>query len=128
LDRVHGSQYKVKKGPGLKRAFPFDFYFDSKATAYLVTLPPASVHSLAEALLFHPMPLQLFRPLHSFLAVLQSDVPLQLFTPAQCTDMLSAACTKVIGALIANNAAAALAMAIADLKLDDMVFPLTIEQ
>jgi hypothetical protein len=79
------------------------------------------MHSLAEGLAFQPMPLQLFMPLHSFLAVLQSDVPLQLLMPAQCTDM-SSACATVMGALTANKAAAALAIAIADLKLVDMKF------
>jgi hypothetical protein len=79
------------------------------------------MHSLAEAFAFQPMPLQLFMPLHSFLAVLQSDVPLQLLMPAQCTDM-SSACATVIGALTANKAAAALAIAMADLKLVDMAF------
>jgi hypothetical protein len=76
---------------------------------------------LADAFMFQPMPLQLFMPLQSFLAVLQSDVPLQLLTPAQCTDMSSAWAT-VRGALTANKAAAALAMARADLKWIDMEY------
>jgi hypothetical protein len=113
---------KLRKGPEIDAGQSLLRFF-----AYLTTLPPAAVHSLAEALLFQPMPLQLFWPLHSFLAVLQSDVPLQLFRPAQCTDMSSAAWATVRGAPMANKAAAALAMAIADLKLDDMVFPLTKE-
>jgi hypothetical protein len=91
--------------------------------SYLTTVPPAAVHSLADDFMFQPMPLQLFIPLHSFLAVLQSDVPLQLLMPAQCTDM-SSACATVMGALTANMAAAALAMAMADLKVVDMVIPI----
>jgi hypothetical protein len=84
------------------------------------------VHSLAEDFMFQPIPLQLLRPLHSFWAVLQSEVPLQLFTPEHLTDM-SSACAMVIGALIANKAAAVLAIARADLKVVDMVFPLKIK-
>jgi hypothetical protein len=95
--------------------------------AYLTTLPPAALQSLAESFMFQPWPLQLFMPLHSFLAVLQSDVPLQLLIPEHLTAMSSAACATVRGAPTANKAAAALAMAIADLKLDDMVFPLTVK-
>jgi hypothetical protein len=91
--------------------------------AYLTTVPPAAVHSLADDFMFQPMPLQLFMPLHSFLAVLQSEVPLQLLMPAQCT-VISAAWATVIGAVTANMAAAALAMAIADLKVVDMEFPI----
>ena len=45
-----------------------------------VRLPPALVQA-AFVMSLKPMPLQLFMPLQSFLAVLQSDVPLQLFTP-----------------------------------------------
>ena len=93
------------------------------AAAYLTTEPPASVQALADALLFQPWPLQLFWPLHSFLAVLQSEVPLQLFTPAQWTDMSSAAWTVVTMPPMANRAAAVVANAIADLNLDCMVFP-----
>ena len=61
-------------------------------------------------------------PLQSFFAVLQSEVPLQLLMPAQWTDMSSAWAT-VRGALMANKAAAALAIATADLNVVDMVFP-----
>jgi hypothetical protein len=94
--------------------------------AYLTTVPPAEVHSWAEDFMFQPMPLQLLRPLHSFLAVLQSDVPLQVFTPEHLTDM-SSACAMVMGVLIANKAAAVLAIARADLKVVDMVIPLMIK-
>jgi hypothetical protein len=95
---------------------------------YFTTLPPAAVHSLAEAFVFQPWPLQLFWPLHSLVAVLQSDVPLQLLTPEHFTDMSLAAWAVVTVAPMANKAAAALAIAIADLKLEDIVFPLAVEQ
>ncbi len=77
--------------------------------------------------MFQPWPLQLFMPLHSFLAVLQSELPLQLLMPEHLTLMSAAAWAVVSGALTAHKAAAALAIATADLKLDDMVFPLTIK-
>jgi hypothetical protein len=116
MDVISFSVFSVD-GPQPIRAF------SQLMGVYLTTLPPAALHSLADAFAFQPMPLQLFNPLHSFLAVLQSEVPLQLLMPAQCTDM-SSACATVIGALTANRAAAALAMARVVLKLLVMVFVL----
>ena len=52
---------------------------------YFATMPPAALQSASDFLPTQPMPLQLFWPLQSFFAVLQSAVPLQLFTPVQCT-------------------------------------------
>jgi len=62
------------------------------------------------------------------LAVLQSEVPLQLFRPAHLTDMSPAAWAVVRGALMANRAAAVLARATADLNLDDMDVPLKVSE
>jgi hypothetical protein len=97
-------------------------------TSYLTTVPPAAVHSFSDALAFQPMPLQLLRPLHSLLAVLQSEWPLQLFTPAHLTVMLSACAVVVTTAPMENRAAAVLAKTMADLILDDMVWSLTVKQ
>lgn len=89
-------------------------------------MPPAEVQSLAEALDTQPWPLQLFMPLQSFLAVLQSEDPLQLFTPVHLTDMVSAAFAVVAvvsAAPMENRAAAVLAMAKADLNWVCMMGP-----
>ena len=56
-----------------------------------------------------PVPLQLFMPLQLFFADLHSDVPLQEFTPAQCTVAASAA-TDTVANPDVNNIAAAAAM------------------
>jgi hypothetical protein len=52
--------------------------------------------------------------LHPFFAVLHSLLPLQLLMPAHFTDPVSAATAKEKLTLEANNAAAAVAMAIPD--------------
>jgi hypothetical protein len=68
-------------------------------------------------------------PLQSFLAVLQSEWPLQLFRPAHLTDMSAAWAVLVTLVPTANSAAAALATAMADLNLEeDMVFPLAFKK
>lgn len=59
------------------------------------------------------MPLQLFCPLQLFLADLHSDVPLQEFTPVQCTVAASAA-TDTLASPELNNIAADAAIAALD--------------
>jgi hypothetical protein len=54
-----------------------------------------------------PVPLQLFMPLQLFFADLHSDMPLQEFTPAQCTAASSAATDTVANPDVNNIAAAA---------------------
>src|SRR5271170_2829858 len=49
-----------------------------------------------------PVPLQLFMPLQLFFADLHSDIPLQEFTPVQCTDAASAA-NDTVGKAEVNN-------------------------
>eukprot|EP01136_Pigoraptor_vietnamica_P037537 Opistho-1_new@105621 len=108
--RKHGRQAGLRIGRAdAQAAWPIRL-------GYLATVPPASVHSFADFLLTQPWPLQVFWPLQALLAVLHSDVPLQLLTPAQCTEPLSAACTVVLTVPMANRAAAALAIARPDLK------------
>jgi hypothetical protein len=60
-----------------------------------------------------PVPLQLFMPLQLFFADLHSDVPLQEFTPVQCTVAASAA-TETVANPDENNIAAAAAIAAVD--------------
>jgi len=60
-----------------------------------------------------PVPLQLFMPLQLFLADLHSDVPLQEFTPVQCTFAASAA-TDTVAIPEVNSIAAAAASAVLD--------------
>jgi hypothetical protein len=74
-------------------------------------LPPAVLHASIEAALTQPWPLQLFKPLHELLAVLHSDVPLQLLAPAHLTSALSIMSAEIAGALTANKPAAATATA-----------------
>jgi hypothetical protein len=64
-----------------------------------------------------PVPLQLFMPLQLFFADLHSDVPLQEFTPAQCTVAGAAAVSApydTVGNAEVNNIAAAPAIAALD--------------
>jgi hypothetical protein len=61
----------------------------------------------------HPWPLQLFMPLQLFFADLHSDVPLQEFTPVQCTFAASAA-TDTVAIPAVNSIAAAAAIAVLD--------------
>jgi hypothetical protein len=60
-----------------------------------------------------PVPLQLFMPLQLFFADLQSDIPLQEFTPEQCTFAASAA-TDTVAIPEVNSIAAAAAIAVLD--------------
>jgi hypothetical protein len=60
-----------------------------------------------------PWPLQLFMPLQLFFADLHSDVPLQEFTPVQCTFAASAA-TDTVAIPEVNSIAAAAAIAVLD--------------
>ena len=81
-----------------------------------LSVPPALAHSAAVFLPTQPWPLQPFWPLHSLLAVLQSDVPLQLLTPAHLTLPSSAACTLVATVPSENRAAAVVASARPDFR------------
>jgi hypothetical protein len=63
-----------------------------------------------------PVPLQLFMPLQLFFADLQSDIPLQAFTPEQCMVAASAA-KDAVGTAAVNNIAAAAAIAALDTLL-----------
>jgi hypothetical protein len=67
-----------------------------------------------------PVPLQLFIPLQLFFADLQSDIPLQEFTPAQCMVAASAA-KDAVGTATVNNIAAAAAMAALETLLICMI-------
>jgi hypothetical protein len=67
-----------------------------------------------------PWPLQLFMPLQLFFADLHSEVPLQEFTPAQCTAAASAA-NDVAGTTEVNSIAAAAAIAALDNLLICMI-------
>src|SRR4029077_8206792 len=67
-----------------------------------------------------PVPLQLFIPLQLFFADLHSDVPLQEFTPEQCTFAASAATDTVANPEV-NNIAAAAASAVLDSLLTCMI-------
>jgi hypothetical protein len=60
-----------------------------------------------------PCPLQLFMPLQLFFADLHSDIPLQEFTPLQCT-VASSAANVAVGTIEVNNIAAAAAIAALD--------------
>jgi hypothetical protein len=79
----------------------------------------ASVHSDL-VISLKPVPLQLFIPLQLFFADLQSDIPLQEFTPAQCMVAASAA-KDAVGTAAVNNIAAAAAMAALDTLLICMI-------
>jgi hypothetical protein len=67
-----------------------------------------------------PWPLQLFMPLQLFFADLHSEVPLQEFTPAQCTVAASAA-NVAVGTTEVNSIAAAAAIAALDSLLICMI-------
>lgn len=73
----------------------------------MTTLPPSFVHSSLLLFVTQPVPLQLFWPLHSFLAELHSEVPLHELTPEQCTPVDSAATDTVVMPALNNTAAAA---------------------
>jgi hypothetical protein len=60
-----------------------------------------------------PWPLQLFMPLQLFFADLHSDIPLQEFTPVQCT-VAAPAAKDTEGSAEVNNIAAAAAIAALD--------------
>jgi hypothetical protein len=70
-----------------------------------------------------PVPLQLFWPLQLFFADLHSEVPLQEFTPAQCTVAGAAASAPkdTVGTADVNNMAAAAAIAALDTLLICMI-------
>src|SRR6266478_5309577 len=62
-----------------------------------------------------PVPLQLFMPLQLFFADLHSDIPLQEFTPEQCTVAVAvSAATETLASPDVNNIAAAAAIAALD--------------
>jgi hypothetical protein len=79
----------------------------------------ASVHS-DFVISLKPVPLQLFMPLQLFFADLQSDIPLQEFTPAQCMVAASAA-NDAVGTATVNIIAAAAAMAALETLLICMI-------
>jgi hypothetical protein len=79
----------------------------------------AASHS-AWVIATQPVPLQLFMPLQLFFADLHSDVPLQEFTPEQCTFAASAA-TDTVAKPEVNNIAAAAASAVLDSLLTCMI-------
>jgi hypothetical protein len=79
----------------------------------------AASHS-AWVIATQPVPLQLFMPLQLFFADLHSDVPLQEFTPEQCTLAASAATDTVANPEL-NNIAAAAASAVLDSLLTCMI-------
>jgi hypothetical protein len=79
----------------------------------------AASHS-AWVIATQPVPLQLFMPLQLFFADLHSDVPLQEFTPEQCTFAASAATDTVANPEL-NNIAAAAASAVLDSLLTCMI-------
>jgi hypothetical protein len=82
-------------------------------------LPPAEVQAELEALLTQPWPLQLFWPLHSLVAALHSEVPLQLLTPEHFT--LPASAILAVGEDVqpaANSVAAAAATMAPDFKVN----------
>jgi acyl-coenzyme A thioesterase PaaI-like protein len=87
------------------------------ASAFILAL--ASVQSDL-VISLKPVPLQLFMPLQLFLADLQSDMPLQEFTPEQCMVAASAA-KDAVGTAAVNNIAAAAAMAALDTLLMCMI-------
>jgi hypothetical protein len=64
-----------------------------------------------------PWPLQLFMPLQLFFADLHSEVPLQEFTPVQCTVAASAAYEAVLIPAVNNMAAAAAIVALDSLLI-----------
>jgi hypothetical protein len=70
-----------------------------------------------------PWPLQLFMPLQLFFADLQSEVPLQEFTPEQCMVAASAA-TDIVANPEVNNIAAAAAI----VALDSLVICIFVPQ
>ena len=84
----------------------FDFAFAASHSAWVIDT--------------QPVPLQLFMPLQLFFADLHSDVPLQEFTPAQCTFAASAA-TDTVAKPDVNNTAAAVASAALDSLLTCMI-------
>jgi acyl-coenzyme A thioesterase PaaI-like protein len=94
---------------------PTQAYF--AASDFILAL--ASVHSDL-VISLKPVPLQLFMPLQLFLADLQSDMPLQEFTPEQCMVAASAA-KDAVGTATVNNIAAAAAMAALDTLLMCMI-------
>jgi hypothetical protein len=94
---------------------PIQAYF--AASDFILAL--ASVHSDL-VISLKPVPLQLFMPLQLFFADLQSDIPLQEFTPAQCMVAASAA-KDAVGTAAVNNIAAAAAMAALDTLLICMI-------
>jgi hypothetical protein len=74
-----------------------------------------------------PVPLQLFIPLQLFLADLQSDMPLQEFTPVQCMVAASAATDTVANPEVNNIAAAAAIVALDSLLICMMESSIVIE-
>jgi hypothetical protein len=87
--------------------------------AAALALACASVHAACD-IETQPVPLQLFCPLQLFLADLHSDVPLQEFTPVQCTVAASAATETLVSPEL-NNIAAAAAIAALDILLICMI-------
>src|SRR5580704_10316730 len=113
-----GSAYRTLAGAG-RLAAPDPNHKSS--TAYFASLAFALAASQsAFDIDTQPWPLQLFIPLQLFFADLHSDVPLQEFTPAQCTVAASAA-NEVAGTTDVNNIAAAAAIAALDSLLICMI-------
>jgi hypothetical protein len=79
------------------------------------------------AISLKPVPLQLFMPLQLFLADLQSDMPLQEFTPVQCMVAASAATDTVANPEVNNIAAAAAMVALDSLLICMIVSSIVIE-
>src|SRR5262249_46164513 len=87
-----------------------------------MTWPPAASHSAALFLVTQPCPLHWFSPLHSWVAVLHSDSPLQPLTPAHFTAPSCAAKAVVAAAPAASSVKAATA-ATAPKSLRFMILP-----
>jgi hypothetical protein len=97
--------------PGLLSTQPSTDYF-FPAAAFVLASAQADFDIDTQ-----PVPLQLFMPLQLFFADLHSDVPLQEFTPSQCTVAGAAAVSAAndtVGKAEVNNIAAAPANAALD--------------
>jgi hypothetical protein len=115
-----------RPGPGVDHARPRYFGSTAYFAASAFILAFASVQSDFDISL-KPVPLQLFMPLQLFLADLQSDMPLQEFTPVQCMVAASAATDMVANPEVNNIAAAAAMVALDSLLICMIVSSIVIE-
>jgi hypothetical protein len=114
---MSGAQERAGLGSGVfQRLIPFRHPYNYFAAAAFALASLQSAFDMD----VQPWPLQLFIPLQLFFADLHSDVPLQEFTPAQCTVAASAA-NEVAGTTEVNNIAAAAAIAALDSLLICMI-------